>query len=38
VPEEYRQYRDLDGNLQKIVDRSVPISNKPILVETTTAF
>jgi polysaccharide biosynthesis protein PslG len=38
VSDEYRQYRDLDGNLQKVVDRSVPLSYKPILVETTTAF
>jgi polysaccharide biosynthesis protein PslG len=38
VPDEYRQYRDLDGNLQKINGGSVPISKKPILVETAIAF
>jgi polysaccharide biosynthesis protein PslG len=38
VSEEYRQYRDLDGNSKKIANGSVPISYKPILVETATVF
>jgi polysaccharide biosynthesis protein PslG len=38
VPDDYQQFRDLDGKVHKIVDRSVPVSNSPILVETTTAF
>jgi polysaccharide biosynthesis protein PslG len=38
VPDEFRQYRDLDGNLQRIAADGVAISSKPILVETATAF
>jgi hypothetical protein len=34
----YQQYRDLEGNVHKIIDRSIPVSNEPILVETATAF
>ena len=38
VPDEFRQYRDLDGNLQKVIAGSIAISSTPILVETATAF
>jgi hypothetical protein len=38
VPDEFRQYRDLDGNLRTIAADGVPISGKPVLVETMTAF
>jgi hypothetical protein len=38
VPAEFRQYRDLDGDLQKVPHDGVLISSKPILVETTTVF
>jgi polysaccharide biosynthesis protein PslG len=38
VPDGFRQYRDLDGNLQSVAADGVPISGKPILVETVTAF
>ena len=38
VPNEFRQYRDLEGNLQTIPTDGLSISNKPILVETATAF
>jgi hypothetical protein len=38
VPAEFKQYRDLDGNLQKVQHDGVPISKKPILVETFQAF
>jgi polysaccharide biosynthesis protein PslG len=38
LPREFRQYRDLSGNLQKIPEDGVPISGAPILAETTTAF
>ena len=38
VANEFRQYRDLVGNLHKIRDGHVPISFAPILVETSTAF
>jgi hypothetical protein len=37
VSDEFRQYRDLEGNLHKISNRSVPLSFTPILVETATA-
>jgi hypothetical protein len=36
--DEYRQYRDLDGNSHIVIDRSIPLSNKPLLVETDAAF
>jgi polysaccharide biosynthesis protein PslG len=36
APDGFRQYRDLEGDLHKIIDRSVPVSNSPILIETTT--
>ena len=38
LPNEFRQYRDLKGDLRKVPDNGVPISDSPILVETTTAF
>lgn len=38
VPGEFKQYRNLDGNLQNVHDDGVLISNKPILVETLSAF
>ena len=38
VPDEFRQYRDLGGNLQTIPAGTVRISDEPILVETATAF
>jgi hypothetical protein len=38
VPNDFRQYRDLEGALQRVVDGKVPLSNKPILVETSAAF
>jgi hypothetical protein len=38
LPNEFRQYRDLKGDLQKVPDNGIPISDSPILVETTTAF
>ena len=36
VPDAFRQYRDIEGNLHRIVDHRVPLSNKPILIETAT--
>ena len=38
VPGKFRQYRDLDGNMRTVAADGVPISGKPILVETVTAF
>jgi hypothetical protein len=38
VPKEFQQYRDLDGNLQRVAAGNVPVSSKPILVETAAAF
>jgi hypothetical protein len=38
IPDSFQKYRDLEGNSQKITAGSIQISNKPILVETGTAF
>jgi hypothetical protein len=38
MPGEFRQYRDLAGNMQIVRDGGVLISHAPILVETTAAF
>jgi hypothetical protein len=38
VPEEFRQYRDVEGHLFKISFGTVPISDRPIIVETAAAF
>jgi polysaccharide biosynthesis protein PslG len=38
LPPEFRQYRDLSGNVQKIPEDGVPISGAPILAETAAGF
>jgi hypothetical protein len=38
VPAEFKQYRGLNGKLQKVQHDGVLISNEPILVETLSAF
>lgn len=36
-PTQYKQYRDLDGNVHPIADK-ISIGDKPILIETSTSF
>jgi len=38
LPPEFRQYRDLSGNVEKIPEDGTPISGAPILAETATGF
>jgi polysaccharide biosynthesis protein PslG len=38
LPDDYRQYRDLEGNLHVTIDKSIRVSNKPLLFETAPAF
>jgi hypothetical protein len=37
-PSQYKQYRDLDGNIVKITDHNISIGIKPILLENMSAF
>ena len=38
IPDFFKQYRDLEGNLRNITAGGIQISNKPILVETGAAL